>query len=120
MAKDHLTSSSAQQERDTLLGERAMIEAILEGSPGSVGVAVIRLNCGCHKMAAVDGNGDPASEIIMYRDQAESICDQCKQDNGDFMRVTEQFIHWAEPAPPPATQQMIQDKVLGTQGKHTQ
>jgi hypothetical protein len=52
----------------------------------------------------------------MYRDDAESICDQCKQDNGDFMRVTEQFIHWTDPAPAPATRQMIQDKVLGTQG----
>jgi len=101
--------------RDPLLGELAMIEAILEGSPKAVGVAVIRLNCGCRKMAAVDGNGDPASEIIMYRDQAESICDQCKQDNGDFMRVTEQFIQWSDPAPDLATQDMIRGKVLGTQ-----
>jgi len=117
MTKDNSTST---EQRDVLVGERAMIEAILEGSPKAVGVAVIRLNCGCRKMAAVDGNGDPASEIIMYRDQAESICDQCKQDNGDFMRVTEQFIHWAEPAPAPAVQQMIQDKVLGTQVSQTQ
>ncbi len=29
-------------------GEQAMIEGILEGSPEAVGVAVIRLNCGCH------------------------------------------------------------------------
>jgi len=108
------------EKRDARVGERAMIEAILEGSPDAVGVAVIRLNCGCRKMAAVDGKGDPASEIIMYRDQAESICDQCKQDNGDFMRVTEQFIDWADPAPDPSTQQMIQDKVLGTQGTRTQ
>jgi len=113
MGTDHIESS---EKRDPLVGERAMIEAILEGSPGSVGVAVIRLNCGCRKMAAVDGNGEPASEIIMYRDDAESICDQCKQDNGDFMRVTEQFIHWTDPAPAPATRQMIQNKVLGTQG----
>jgi len=112
-------NGSAKQ-RSPKLGERAMIEAILEGSPGSVGVAVIRLDCGCRKMAAVDQNGEPASKIIMYRDQAESICDRCKQDNGDFMRVTEQFIHWTTPAPDTATQQMIQDKVLGTQSSNTQ
>jgi hypothetical protein len=112
--------SKTAEKRDARVGEKAMIEAILEGSPGSVGVAVIRLNCGCRKMAAVDQNGDPASEIIMYRDQAESICDLCKQDNGDFMRVTKQFIQWADPAPAAAAQQMIQDKVLGTQGSTTQ
>jgi hypothetical protein len=60
-------------------GEQAMIEGILEGSPDAVGVAVIRLDCGCRKMAAVDKNGDPASEIIMYRDNAASICAQCKK-----------------------------------------
>ncbi|NLX18463.1 MAG: hypothetical protein GXY53_04160, partial [Desulfobulbus sp.] len=32
-------------------GEQAMIEGILEGSPDAVGVAVIRLDCGCRKMA---------------------------------------------------------------------
>ncbi len=93
-----------------------MIEGILEGSPDAVGVAVIRLNCGCRKMAAVDLNGEPASKIIMYRDQAESICDQCKQDNGDFMRVIEQFISWKSPEPSEKNKKTITAKVLGTTG----
>ena len=92
-----------------------MIEGILEGSPDAVGVAVIRLDCGCRKMAAVDKEGEPASKIIMYRDHAESICDQCKKDNGDFMRVTEQFISWKSPEPDQETQQKIIAKVLGVQ-----
>jgi len=96
-------------------GERAMIEGIFEGSPEGIGVAVIRLDCGCRKMAAVDKNGDAASKIIMYRDQAESICEQCKEDNGDFMRVTEQFIRWRKPEPDEQTKQKIEAKVLGTQ-----
>ena len=96
-------------------GERAMIEGILEGSPGAVGVAVIRLDCGCRKMAAVDRHGDPASKIIMYRDNAESICDQCKADNGDFFRVVKQFISWKSPEPDVPTQEMIVAKVLGPQ-----
>ncbi|ADW18096.1 hypothetical protein Despr_1948 [Desulfobulbus propionicus DSM 2032] len=96
-------------------GERAMIEGILEGSPDAVGVAVIRLDCGCRKMAAVNQSGDPASKIIMYRDNAESICDQCKTDNGPFMRVTEQFISWKSPEPDAHTQKMIIAKVLGTE-----
>lgn len=100
-------------------GEKAMIEGILEGSPDAVGVAVIRFDCGCRKMAAVDAAGDPASKIIMYRDQAESICSQCKQDNGAYMRVTEQFIHWNTPAPDPATQNDISTKVLGSVDKQT-
>ena len=95
-------------------GEQAMIEAIIEGSPEAVGVAVIRLDCGCRKMAAVDQNGDPASKIIMYRDQAESICNQCKADNGDYFRVTRQFISWKKPEPDHATQEMINRKVLGS------
>jgi len=95
-------------------GEQAMIEGILEGSPDGVGVAVIRLNCGCHKMAAVDIDGEPASKIIMYRDQAESICDQCKKDDGDYMRVTEQFISWKKPEPGDAARKKIEAKVLGT------
>ncbi len=99
--------------RDPAKGELAMIEAIIEGSPEAVGVAVIRLNCGCRKMAAVDVNGEPASKIIMYRDQAESICDQCKADNGDYMRVIQQFIQWKTPAPSKMTQKSIQEKVLG-------
>ncbi len=96
-------------------GEMAMVEGILEGSPDGVGVAVIRLDCGCRKMAAVDKNGEPASKIIMYRDQAESICAQCKEDNGDFMRVTEQFISWSTPEPDIQTKKMIEAKVLGVQ-----
>lgn len=91
-----------------------MIEGIIEGSPDAVGVAVIRLDCGCRKMAAVDTEGEPASKIIMYRDQAESICDQCKQDNGSFMRVTEQFISWIDPEPPQNVQEKIIARVLGT------
>ncbi len=95
-------------------GEQAMIEGILEGSPDGIGVAVIRLNCGCRKMAAVSIDGEPASKIIMYRDQAESICDQCKQDDGDYMRVTEQFIAWKKPEPGDAARKKIEAKVLGT------
>ena len=95
-------------------GEQAMIEGILEGSPEAVGVAVIRLNCGCRKMAAVNVEGEPASKIIMYRDQAETICEQCKEDNGDYMRVTEQFIHWNKPEPDDTTKETISAKVLGT------
>ena len=94
-------------------GERAMIAGVFEGSPDAIGVAVIRLDCGCRKMAAVDKQGDPASKIIMYRDKAESICDQCKKDNGDFMRVTEQFISWKEPEPDEQTKETIIAKVLG-------
>ena len=95
-------------------GEKAMVEGIIEGSPDAVGVAVIRLNCGCRKMAAVNLAGEAASKIIMYRDQAESICAQCKKDNGDYMRVLEQFIHWKEPEPDDAIKQEISAKVLGT------
>ena len=96
-------------------GEQAMIEGIIEGSPEAVGVAVIRLDCGCRKMAAVDVHGDPASKIIMYRDNAESICEQCKTDNGDFFRVVKQFISWKSPEPDVPTQEMIVAKVLGPQ-----
>ncbi|MFZ5797978.1 MAG: hypothetical protein ACOY3O_06070 [Thermodesulfobacteriota bacterium] len=94
-------------------GEQAMIEGILEGSPDAVGVAVIRLDCGCRKMAAVDKNGEPASKIIMYRDQADAICDQCKKDNGAFTRVTEQFISWTKPEPAEEAKKQIIAKVLG-------
>lgn len=96
-------------------GEQAMIGGILEGSPDAVGVAVIRLDCGCRKMAAVDKSGDAASKIIMYRDHAESICDQCKADNGDFLRVVKQFISWKSPEPDIYTKELIITKVLGTQ-----
>ena len=95
-------------------GEQAMVDGIIEGSPDAVGVAVIRLNCDCRKMAAVNVEGEPASKIIMYRDQAETICEQCKEDNGDYMRVTEQFIHWKKPEPDDATKKSISAKVLGT------
>ena len=98
--------------------ERAMIEGIIEGSPDAIGVAVIRLDCGCRKMAAIDRDGEPASKIIMYRDMAESICDQCQKDNGDFMRVTEQFISWCDPEPDAHTQETIITKVLGTTSQH--
>ena len=87
-AKKDKTTSNPEK------GEQAMIEGILEGSPEAVGVAVIRLDCGCRKMAAVDRHGDQASKIIMYSDNAESICDQCKADNGDFFRVVKQLISW--------------------------
>ncbi len=95
-------------------GERAMVEGIMEGSPDAVGVAVIRLDCGCRKMAAVNIDGDPASEIIMFRNQAASICEQCKEDNGDFMRVVQQFISWGTPPPDEKKKKMIMAKVLGT------
>ena len=105
---------TAEEKRNPEKGERAMIEGIFEGSPDAVGVAVIRLDCGCRKMAAVDLAGEPASKIIMYRDQAESICEQCKKDNGDFMRVVEQFIKWNEPEPAEEMKKEIWAKVLGT------
>jgi hypothetical protein len=106
--------AATKTQRSPEQGEKAMIEGIIEGSPDAVGVAVIRLNCGCRKMAAVSMAGEPASKIIMYRDQAESICAQCKQDNGDYMRVIEQFMSWKEPEPDEVTKRMISAKVLGT------
>jgi len=93
--------------------EEAMIQGIIEGSPDAIGVAVIRLDCGCRKMAAVDKNGEPASKVIMYRDRAASICDKCKKDNGSYMRISTQFIHWEKPEPDAAQKQMIVEKVLG-------
>ncbi|MFT5726395.1 MAG: hypothetical protein ACI8PB_000516 [Desulforhopalus sp.] len=98
--------------------EEAMVQGILEGSPDAIGVVVIRLDCGCRKMAAISKEGDPASKIIMYRDQAESICDTCKKDNGSFMRVEESFIHWVEPAPSEKIQEEINTKVLGSPTEH--
>ena len=94
--------------------EQAMIEGILEGSPEGIGVVVVRLECGCRKMAAVAKDGEPASKVIMYRDHAASICDKCKEDNGSYMRVTEAFIHWTDPAPDEQTQEEIYRKVLGS------
>jgi hypothetical protein len=104
-----------QQKIQSEQGEQAMIEAIFEGSPEGIGVAVIRLDCGCRKMAAVDKSGDPASEIMMYRDNANSICEQCTEDNGDYMRVIKQFISWKKPEPDVHTKQMIISKVLGSE-----
>ncbi|MEW6500480.1 MAG: hypothetical protein ACOY8P_09730 [Thermodesulfobacteriota bacterium] len=98
--------------------EEAMIGGIIEGSPDAVGVAVIRLDCGCRKMAAVDKEGEPASKVIIYRDEALSICDQCKADNGAYARVTEQFIHWEKGDLPEATKARIIAKVLGTTTCH--
>lgn len=94
--------------------ELAMIEGILEGSPDGIGVVIVRLECGCKKMAAVSKDGEPASKLIMYRDQAESICDKCKEDNGDFMRVTEELIHWKQPEPSDLEKEKIYAKVFGT------
>ena len=93
--------------------EAGMVAALFEGSPEAVGVAVIRLDCGCRKMAAVDIHGEPASKIIMYRDQAASICPKCQADNGDFSRVVRQFISWKTPEPDAAAKAMITKKVLG-------
>jgi hypothetical protein len=94
--------------------ELAMIEGILEGSPDGIGVVVVRLDCGCRKMAAVAKDGEPASKLIIYRDDAESICDKCKEDNGAFMRVLETFIRWVEPEPEESIKQMISTKVIGS------
>ena len=93
--------------------EEAMIQGIIEGSPEAIGVAVVRLNCGCRKMAALDKEGEPASKVIMYRDRAESICDKCKKDNGSYMRIDSQFIHWISPGPGAEKKKMIEAKVLG-------
>lgn len=98
--------------------ELAMIEGILEGSPEGIGVVVVRLDCGCRKMAAVSKDGEPASKIIMYRDNAQSICPRCKEDNGNYMRVRESFIHWTEPAPSEEKQKEIRLKVLGSETAH--
>ncbi len=107
---------SKKKEKDTQLQirERAMVEGILEGSPDGIGVVVIRLDCGCRKMAAVAGDGEPASKIIMYRDNAETICEKCKDDQGAYIRVTEQFIHWKKPEPSIDRQKAISVKVLGS------
>jgi len=93
--------------------ELAMIEGILEGSPDGIGVVVVRMQCGCRKMAAVTEDGEPASKVIMYRDQAASICPLCQADNGAYQRVAESFIHWVEPAPEAERQELIYHKVLG-------
>jgi len=115
MAKKN--KSSKKTKNSALVAEKneeAMVEGILEGSPDGIGVVIVRLECGCKKMAAIAIDGEPASKLIMYRDQAESICDLCKKDNGDYMRVTEAFIHWTKPEPSAAVKDKIQAKVLGS------
>lgn len=114
MSKKNRDRKAKRKEIQAEKSEQAMIEGILEGSPDAVGVVVVRLECGCRKMAGVAASGDAASKIIMYRDQALSICDQCKEDNGSFIRVTESFIHWVDPAPSKEKQEEISLKVLGT------
>jgi hypothetical protein len=96
--------------------EEAMIGGIMAGSPDAIGVAVIRLNCGCRKMAALDKDGEPASKVIMYRDAAASICDQCKKDNGAMTRVTDFFIHYEGEPPSVADRLRIEAKVFGAYG----
>lgn len=111
MKKQH---TKAQTEKSRALkSELAMIAGIMEGSPDAIGVAVIRLECGCRKMAAVDKNGDPASKIIAYRDGAESICAKCQEDHGAFHRVTETFIDWADATLSDEEKVRIEVKVLG-------
>jgi len=114
MANEHV-----ENERELEMREQAMIEGIIEGSPDAVGVVVIRLDCGCRKMAAVSEDGEPASKIIMYRDFAESICEKCQDDQGSYLRVVKQFIHWSEPAPSSDIQTRINTKVFGTSPEST-
>lgn len=113
--------SRRKQEKQELIAQKselAMIEGILEGSPDGIGVAVVRLECGCRKMAAVDKEGEPASKVVIYRDNAKSVCDKCKEDNGAFIRVTESFIHFTDPPPPAEQMEQINAKVLGTSPSH--
>ena len=110
-------ANKKKQNKKQLIAEKnelAMIGGILEGSPDGIGVVVVRLDCGCRKMAAVAADGEPASKVIIYRDDAESVCDLCKDDNGAYMRVTESFIHWVEPEPDENQKKDIQLKVLGS------
>lgn len=103
----------ANDREKALLYEQAMREGILEGSPEAVGVAVIRLACGCCKMAAVDKNGDPASKVVIFRYRSEKVCDLCKKDNGAYERVSEAFIHWQD-EPGEDRRREIELKVLGS------
>lgn len=111
-----MTKKNKQSKKQLIAqkNEIAMIEGILEGSPDGIGVVVVRFNCGCRKMAAVAADGEPASKVIIYRDGAESVCDQCKDDNGAYMRVTESFIHWVDPQPDDDQKKSIYLKVLGS------
>ena len=110
--------SRKKRELSAEKSEEAMIGGIIEGSPDAVGVAVLRLSCGCRKMAAVDKSGEPASKVIIYRGNSLNVCEECKEDNGAYMRVQESFIHWLDPAPAPERQQMIKDKVFGNIPTH--
>jgi len=113
------SKSNKKEVADKIVAEKneeAMIGGIIAGSPDAIGVAVVRLDCGCRKMAALDKTGEPASKVIMYRDSASSICDQCKKDNGAFSRVTEYFIHWEGEPPSEEERDRIEAKVFGTQG----
>ena len=114
MAKEKKANKELVAEKNEL----AMIEGIMEGSPDAIGVAVVRLDCGCRKMAGVDKKGDPASKVITYRDNATSICDTCKKDNGAFIRVTESFIHFVSPDLTQEEIDMINGKVLGVAPTH--
>lgn len=98
--------------------EQAMIEGIIEGSPDAIGVVVIRIDCGCRKMAGVQRDGEPASKLIIYKDDADSICEKCKEDNGAFMRVTESFIHYTEENLTASEKNNIEIKVLGQAQTH--
>jgi hypothetical protein len=102
-------------EEKLIRSEKAMIAGIMEGSPDAVGVAVIRLDCGCRKMAAVAKDGEPASKIIVYRDGAESVCDKCKEDNGALQRVVNSFIDWQSADVTDSDKKEIELKVLGNQ-----
>ncbi|MGL1930155.1 MAG: hypothetical protein OCC45_00140 [Desulfotalea sp.] len=108
------TAPEKKKKAKTEKRERAMVEGILEGSPDAIGVVIIRIECGCRKMAAVDKDGEPASKVIIYRDGSTSICDKCKEDQGAFVRVTESFITWIEPEPTDEKKKAIELKVLGS------
>lgn len=108
------TKVNKPSKKKVLKNEMAMIAGIVEGSPDAIGVAVIRMECGCKKMAAVDKDGEPASKVIIYRDEAEEVCAKCKEDNGAFARVSEAFISWEEPEPSEQAKKDIEAKVLGT------
>lgn len=114
LKKNKAKTQSSQSKQKALKNEQAMIAGIVEGSPDAVGVAIVRLACGCKKMAAVDKDGEPASKVIIYKDEAQEVCPKCKEDNGAFERVKEAFIHWEDPQPEAAVQKKIEEKVLGT------
>jgi len=116
MAKQ--TAPQKKKQAKVAKRERAMIEGIIEGSPDAVGVVVIRIDCGCRKMAGVQRDGEPASKLIIYRDEADSICDKCKEDNGAYMRVTESFIHYVAEDLTDNEKENIETKVLGHSQTH--